>query len=72
MTIFLHPGRPLQNSGLVVSFLLIPGLIHEGHNPSLYLPMALAVTFPINITLGLPLYFAFADDYFNSVLLALL
>lgn len=25
--------------------------------PGLYLPMALAVTFPINITLGLPLYF---------------
>ncbi len=27
-------------------------------NPGLYLPMALAVTFPINITIGLPLYFA--------------
>lgn len=26
-------------------------------NPGLYLPMALAVTFPINITVGLPLYF---------------
>ena len=26
-------------------------------NPGLYLPMALAVTFPFNITLGLPLYF---------------
>jgi hypothetical protein len=25
-------------------------------NPSLYLPMALAVTFPLNITIGLPLY----------------
>ncbi len=25
-------------------------------NPGLYLPMALAVTFPINITLGMPLY----------------
>lgn len=25
-------------------------------NPSLYLPMALAITFPFNITLGLPLY----------------
>ena len=25
-------------------------------NPSLYLPMALAITFPLNITLGLPLY----------------
>jgi hypothetical protein len=26
-------------------------------NPGLFLPMALAVTFPINITLGMPLYF---------------
>jgi uncharacterized protein len=26
-------------------------------NPGLYLPMALAVTFPINITIGMPLYF---------------
>lgn len=25
-------------------------------NPSLYIPMALAVTFPFNITLGIPLY----------------
>jgi uncharacterized protein len=27
-------------------------------NPGLFLPMALAVTFPINITLGMPIYFA--------------
>ena len=27
-------------------------------NPGLFLPMALAVTFPVNITLGFPLYFA--------------
>jgi len=27
-------------------------------NPGLYLPMALAVTFPFNITLGMPIYFA--------------
>lgn len=26
-------------------------------NPGLFLPMALAITFPINITLGMPLYF---------------
>ncbi|MCB0737027.1 MAG: sodium-dependent bicarbonate transport family permease [Bacteroidetes bacterium] len=26
-------------------------------NPGLYLPMALAVTFPINITIGLPIYY---------------
>ena len=28
-------------------------------NPSLYLPMALGVTFPFNITLGMPLYLIF-------------
>jgi hypothetical protein len=27
-------------------------------NPGLFLPMALAITFPLNITLGMPLYFA--------------
>lgn len=27
-------------------------------NPGLYLPMALAVTFPVNITIGMPLYLA--------------
>jgi L-threonylcarbamoyladenylate synthase len=26
-------------------------------NPGLYLPMALAVTFPFNITFGLPIYY---------------
>jgi hypothetical protein len=26
-------------------------------NPGLYLPMALAVTFPFNITLGMPMYY---------------
>jgi hypothetical protein len=26
-------------------------------NPGLFLPMTLAVTFPLNITIGIPLYF---------------
>jgi hypothetical protein len=25
-------------------------------NPGLYIPMALAITFPFNITIGMPLY----------------
>jgi hypothetical protein len=25
-------------------------------NPGLYMPMALAITFPINITVGMPIY----------------
>jgi hypothetical protein len=33
-------------------------------DPGLYLPMALAVTFPVNITVGMPLYFLVVQ-YFN-------
>lgn len=32
-------------------------------NPGLYLPMALAITFPINITIGLPLYYALIQTF---------
>ena len=31
-------------------------------NPGIYLPMALAVTFPVNITLGMPLYMSLIRD----------
>jgi len=33
-------------------------------NPGLYLPMALAVTFPINITIGMPIYFLIVENVF--------
>ncbi len=32
-------------------------------NPGLFLPMALAVTFPVNITIGMPLYFLIVKNY---------
>jgi uncharacterized protein len=32
-------------------------------NPGLYLPMALAVTFPVNITIGMPLYFLIVSHF---------
>jgi hypothetical protein len=32
-------------------------------NPSLYIPMALAITFPFNITLGMPLYYFIIQSY---------
>jgi uncharacterized protein len=32
-------------------------------NPGLYLPMALAVTFPVNITIGMPLYYMVIQSY---------
>ena len=32
-------------------------------NPGLFLPMALAVTFPVNITIGIPLYFLVVQNF---------
>jgi uncharacterized protein len=32
-------------------------------NPGLYLPMALAVTFPVNITIGMPIYFYLVTNF---------
>jgi hypothetical protein len=32
-------------------------------NPGLFLPMALAVTFPINITIGMPVYFWVVQNF---------
>ncbi|UGS19950.1 sodium-dependent bicarbonate transport family permease [Flavobacterium cyclinae] len=32
-------------------------------NPGLFLPMALAVTFPVNITIGMPLYFYVVQNF---------
>jgi len=32
-------------------------------NPGLYLPMALAVTFPINITIGMPIYYQIVSNF---------
>lgn len=40
-------------------------------NPSLYLPMALAITFPFNITFGMPLYMYLIQHVESSSLIAL-
>jgi hypothetical protein len=32
-------------------------------NPGLFLPMALAITFPVNITIGMPLYFYLVQTF---------
>jgi hypothetical protein len=32
-------------------------------NPSLYLPMALALTFPVNITIGMPIYYFIINNF---------
>jgi hypothetical protein len=38
-------------------------------NPSLYLPMALAITFPFNITLGMPIYLAIGQMIDKSTIM---
>ena len=48
------------------SYIAVPAAIKISvpeANPGLYLPMALAVTFPINITLGMPLYFYLVQQF---------
>jgi len=45
--------------GASASYIAVPAamrLVVPKANPSLYIPMALAVTFPVNITIGMPLY----------------
>lgn len=46
--------------GASASYIAVPATMKVSvpkANPGLYLPMALAVTFPVNITLGMPIYF---------------
>jgi len=50
--------------GASASYIAVPAAMKMAvpkANPGLYLPMALAITFPVNITIGLPLYFAFVE-----------
>lgn len=46
--------------GASASYIAVPAamkLAAPNANPGLYVPMALAITFPLNITIGMPLYF---------------
>ena len=46
------------------SYIAVPAVIRSAipeANPSLYVSMALAVTFPFNIAIGLPIYFKIAE-----------
>jgi uncharacterized protein len=43
------------------SYIAVPAamrLAAPDANPGIYIPMALAITFPINITLGFPIYYS--------------
>jgi hypothetical protein len=56
------------------SYIAVPAAMRiaaPNANPSLYLPMALAITFPFNITLGMPLYLHIIQHFDGSLLLAL-
>ncbi|ARN76581.1 sodium-dependent bicarbonate transport family permease [Nonlabens spongiae] len=61
-TFFIEePGNRLLFSilGASASYIAVPAamkLAAPKANPSLYIPMALAITFPFNITFGMPLY----------------
>ena len=46
------------------SYIAVPAAIRHAlpeASPGVYVPMALALTFPFNITIGLPLYLAAID-----------
>ena len=50
--------------GASASYIAVPAAMKMAvprADPGLYLPMALAITFPVNITIGLPLYFSFVE-----------
>lgn len=51
------------------SYIAVPAALRSSlpqANPSLYLPMSLAMTFPFNIALGIPLYMAAIDALWRS------
>ncbi len=52
--------------GASASYIAVPAAMKitvPKANPGLFLPMALAVTFPINITIGMPLYFMLIKNF---------
>lgn len=63
----LSPGDALLLAVLCgsASYIAVPAAVRLAipqANPSLYVPMALAVTFPFNIALGIPLYLAIINS----------
>jgi hypothetical protein len=51
------------------SYIAVPAALRMSlpeANPSLYLPMSLAVTFPFNIALGIPIYFTVIERLWGS------
>jgi len=53
--------------GASASYIAVPAAMKTAvpeANPSLYLPMALGITFPINVIIGIPLYYTLIQNYF--------
>jgi hypothetical protein len=66
--ISIHPGDRFMFAVLAASasYIAVPAAIKIAlpkANPGIYLPMALAITFPVNITFGLPIYYALATMF---------
>lgn len=67
----LAPGDALLLAVLFgsASYIAVPAalrLVLPSANPSLYVPMSLGLTFPMNITVGIPVYFAVIQWWWNS------
>ena len=63
-----EPGNRLLLSILAASasYIAVPAAVKLAvpkANPGLYIPMALAITFPFNITLGIPLYYSIINAF---------
>lgn len=64
----IHPGNRLLLAILAASasYIAVPAAMRQAApkaDPGLYIPMALGLTFPINITLGLPFYWMLIQWY---------
>ncbi len=58
-----QPGNQLLFAilGASASYIAVPAAMKQAvpnANPSLYLPMALGITFPINVVIGIPIYYS--------------
>ncbi|MFY0689282.1 MAG: sodium-dependent bicarbonate transport family permease [Cyclobacteriaceae bacterium] len=59
-----QPGNQLLFAilGASASYIAVPAAMKQAvpeANPSLYLPMALGITFPVNVMIGIPFYYSF-------------
>ncbi len=65
------PGDALLLASLVggASYIAVPAAVRLAipkANPSLYVPMSLGVTFPFNVIIGIPLYYAIIKTLWSS------